>query len=95
METSITESVTKEVIVPVSATANSNKTIKPVHIDGGLYVLMGVAGSVIASLSTEAAEKFINPYYLFIWRTIFEAILAGAGSLKMYRSTGYSNSISK
>ena len=66
--------------------------IQPVHIDGVLYVLMAVAASIVASLSTDEAIKLISSLHLFVWRTIAEVVGAGAGALKMYRSTSYSNS---
>lgn len=67
--------------------------LKPVHIDGALYVIMALAGSIVASTSTDEALKFVSPYTLFVTKTICEAILAGAGALKMYRSTGYADSV--
>jgi hypothetical protein len=53
---------------------------------------MAVAASVVASVSTDDAIKFIRPETLFIIKTIFEALGAGAGALKMFRSTSYASS---
>ena len=65
--------------------------MKPVHIDGILYVLMAVAASVVASMSTDEAVKFISPETLFWAKAVAECFGAGAGALKMFRSTSYAD----
>ena len=77
-------------VQPVAAPTPA-KTILPVHVDGALYVLMAVAASVVASMSTDEAVKFISPMLLFWIKSMFEAVGAGAGALKMYRSPGYAH----
>jgi uncharacterized membrane protein len=62
------------------------KGVQPVfHTDAVLYICIGVFGSLVAAFSSDTAEKLMSPGYLFIARTFCEAILAGAGSLKMVR----------
>ena len=68
------------------------KKLKPVHIDGILYVLIAVSGSAIASLSTDEAVKLISPETIFWVKFLNEAIGAGALALKTYRSTSYAKS---
>ena len=63
----------------------ADKSIKPVHIDGALYVIIGVTGSLLASCSTDFAEQNISPLILFWLKTFVEALLAG---LKPYSAFG-------
>lgn len=69
------------------------KKITPTHIDGGLYVLMAVCASLVASASTDDAVKFVSPAILFWIKTMAECVGAGAGALKMFRSTSYAQSV--
>ena len=77
----------------VPANSNDNKTIRPVHVDGALYVIIAVAGSCVASMTTDEAVKFISPLWIFWVKFFFEAVGAGALALKTSRSLSYSNSI--
>lgn len=65
--------------------------VKPVVIDGILYVLIAVFGSFIACITSDEAYKYINPYFIFYSKTVAEMGLAGASALKMFRSTSYSD----
>ena len=67
--------------------------MKAVHVDGTLYVMIAVCGAVVATFSTDDAYKYVNPYIIFWSKAVFEVIGAGAGALKMFRSTGYSDSL--
>jgi uncharacterized membrane protein len=81
-----------QVAVSVDATSANKKIVKPVHIDGLLYVLMAMTASIVAAMSTDEAAKLITVHSLFWTKTLAECIGAGAGALKMFRSTGYSDS---
>jgi hypothetical protein len=54
---------------------------------------MAMTASLVAAMSTDEATKLIGVYTLFWVKTISECLGAGAGALKMFRSTGYSNSV--
>lgn len=66
-----------------------------VHIDGILYFTMAVCMSMVASLSSDAAYKYIDPYLLFWGKTFFEALGAGSTAVKTFRSTAFAESKSK
>lgn len=63
--------------------------MKPVVLDGWLWVIIGGSGAAIAELGSETAFKYINPYILFWAKFFFSVQLASATSLKTYRSTAY------
>ena len=71
------------------------KPLQPVHIDGIIYVIMGFFGSVFASLSSDAAYKYMEPTTLFYGKMVSGAIVAGATALITYRSKTYSDSVNK
>lgn len=71
------------------------KPLQPVHIDGIIYVIMGFFGAIFASLSSDAAYKYVDPTWLFYGNMISEAIVAGATELITYRSKTYSDSVNK
>lgn len=66
--------------------------VKPVHIDGGLYALMGGLSAFIACMSTEGAAKHVAPDLLWWLQTVAEVADGVVLSIKMYRSTGYADS---
>ena len=75
-----------ETTPPVAVPAPHTVDAAPVfHTDAILYVLIGVFGSLVAAFSSETAEKLLSPAMLFWSKTFCEAVLAGAGSLKMVR----------
>lgn len=63
--------------------------MKPVVLDGWLWVIIGGSGAAIAELGSETAFKYINPYLLFWAKFYFSVQFASATSLKTYRSTTY------
>ena len=65
--------------------------VKPVVIDGILYVLIAMFGSIIAAFTSDEAYKYCNVYFIFWTKTISEIGLAGVSALKMFRSTSYSD----
>lgn len=69
--------------------------MKPVVFDGLLWFIIGVSGAAIAELGSETAFKYISPYTLFWWKFTMACLLAGATSLKTYRSTGYAAHLDK
>jgi hypothetical protein len=64
--------------------------LKPVHVDGFLYVCIALFGSVQGGL-TDDAYKYLNPYTIFWIKYVATVLLACAGALKMFRSTTYSD----
>lgn len=63
--------------------------LKPVHIDGTLYVLIGMFGAINTVFTTDDAYKYVNAYCIFWIKAAVDIALAGVGSLKMFRSTTY------
>jgi hypothetical protein len=78
----------------ITTDTNPPKTggVKPVHIDGGLYAVMGGLSAFIACLSTDGAAKHIGPDLLWWLQTVAEVADGVVLSIKMYRSTGYADS---
>ena len=60
---------------------NKYGNMKPVVIDGFLYVVIAVCGTITA---------IMNPYVVFYMKAVNEILCAAATALKMYRSTSYS-----
>ena len=67
--------------------------IKPVHIDGALYVAIAVFLAVQSYFTSEEAYKYVNPYAIFWIKGICAVVGAGAGALKMFRSRTYSDHV--
>ncbi len=65
--------------------------IKPVVIDGFLYVVIAICGTITAILTSDEVYKYMNPYFVFYFKGTNEILAAGATALKMYRSTSYSD----
>lgn len=61
------------------------------HLDGWLYVIIGVCPILTAELSTEDATDLISKPTLFWTRFVLLAIGAAAGSGKTYRSTTFAD----
>lgn len=64
--------------------------LKPVVIDGFLYVVIAVCGFAEATLTSDDVYKYMNPFLVFYTKWIVGMIGAGATALKMFRSTSYS-----
>lgn len=65
--------------------------IKPVYLDGFIYIGMATTGVNAAMLSSDNAAKYIDPMWLFylLWiNGIADAVLL---SIKMYRSTSFAD----
>ncbi len=62
---------------------------KPVVIDGLLWVLIAVCACAQQMLTGEEAYKYVNPYVLFWLNAVIACVGAGAGALKMFRSTAF------
>lgn len=65
--------------------------ITPIQLDGTLYILIAVFGTVQTMFSSDEAYKYIPPYFLFWIKSFSGVALAGVGALKMFRSTSYSD----
>jgi len=64
--------------------------LRPVHIDGAIFVAIAVFGAGASALGSDDAAKYIAPATLWYVKNICTAIAAGLLSLKMFRSTAYS-----
>lgn len=64
--------------------------IKPVTLDGCLYMLIAICGSMVTMLNSDDAYKYFNPYVLYYSKFVVSVALAAVSALKMFRSTSYS-----
>lgn len=62
---------------------------KPVHVDGALYMMIGVFGVVQAMLSQDDVYKYLNPYVVFYLKAGTGIGLAAVSALKMFRSNTF------
>lgn len=65
--------------------------VKPVVIDGALYVLIAMFGTVEGIATSEEIYKYVNPYAVFFLKTATLIALSAVTALKMFRSTSYSD----
>lgn len=72
---------------------NKYSTVKPVVIDGILYVLIAMGGSFEAVLTSDDVYKYILPWIVFYLKLITAVFIAGVTALKMFRSTSYGDHI--
>lgn len=63
--------------------------IKPVHIDGMLWVGIAIFGAMQGMLTTDEAYKYVPPSVLFWMKFSVMCAVAGCGALKAFRSTSY------
>lgn len=69
--------------------------IKPVTVDGFLYILIAVFGTVQGLMQSDETYKYMSPYVVFYIKFFSALLLAGATALKMFRSTSYSNHVAE
>lgn len=69
---------------------NKMHNLPPVFIDGFLYFLIAVFGSIEAGMANDDAYKYMNAYVVFYIKFFSAIMLAGATAIKMFRSTTYS-----
>lgn len=72
---------------------NKYSNVKPVVIDGLLYVIIAVCGTIAAIMTSDDIYKYMNPYCVFYIKGLNEVFCAAATALKMYRSTSYGEHI--
>lgn len=65
--------------------------MKPVFLDGLLYVLIAVFIFEQEFLSSDEAYKYVSPYVIFWSKFIIGTSAAATQALKMFRSTSYSD----
>lgn len=70
---------------------NKFGNVKPVVIDGFLYVVIAVCGTITAIMTSDEIYKYVNPYCVFYGKAVNEILTAGSTALKMYRSTSYAD----
>lgn len=64
-------------------------TIKPVTLDGLLFVGLSITAVNSAMLASDNAAKFINPFWIFVSLWMNGIADAALLATKMYRSTAY------
>ena len=64
-----------------------------VFLDGFLWVMLSVFVTIQTIFTSEEAYKYVNPYTLFWIKSVTGVMAAATGSLKAFRSTSYSRSI--
>ena len=67
--------------------------MRPVHVDGLIYVLIAFFGAIASALGSDDAAKYIMPATLWYAKNICTAVAAALLALKMYRSTTYRNDV--
>lgn len=68
--------------------------IKPVWIDGTLYVLLALFGAVELTLNNDDIYKYVTDVRLVYWgKNIFAWLLAVTTAIKMFRSTSYADHV--
>lgn len=65
--------------------------MKPVSLDGWIYVVIAVAGALRISLGSDEAAKYVTAVELFWIKLIVDSVGAGFLALKMYRSTAFAD----
>ena len=80
----------EDILNRILAFLSAVKNIDSIFIDGGLYVGMAVFTALSAMLSTDEAAKFVEPTALFWARGFCTVNSAWMLSLKMFRSSHYS-----
>lgn len=63
--------------------------IKPVTIDGALYVLLAIFGFMQVFITQDDAYKYWNIYMLYYTKFLTGMLLAAVTALKGFRSTEY------
>jgi len=63
--------------------------VKPVMVDGMLYVLIALFGAMEAIFNADDAYKYFNPYVLYFSKCTVVCALSVVSALKMFRSTSY------
>jgi len=64
--------------------------IRPVTVDGALYVFIALFGAMITTFNSDDAYKYMNPHFKYWAQSIAGWGLAIVSALKMFRSTSYS-----
>lgn len=65
--------------------------VKPVFLDGLLYILIAAFGTMSTIFSGEEAYKYVNPFLLFWIKAVCGILLACVSALKMFRSRSYAD----
>lgn len=66
-------------------------SVKPVVVDGLLYVVIAFFTSLVGLLAQDEAYKWLNPYLVYFGKTFGTLMLATATALKMFRSSSYAD----
>jgi hypothetical protein len=66
-------------------------SLKPVFIDGTLYVLIAIFQYLQTEFGSDDAEKFLAPMALFYIKLVVGPIAAALLALKMFRSTSFAD----
>lgn len=68
-------------------------TLKPVVIDGILYVLIALFGGMEATFTSDEAFKYLNVYFIYYSKTVVIWLLEVVTAVKMFRSTSYGDHV--
>lgn len=63
--------------------------VKPVVLDGALYVMIATLGVMEATFSSEDSYKYVNIYVIFWLKHILGWGLAAVSALAMFRNKAY------
>lgn len=65
--------------------------VKPVFIDGTLYVLLAFFGAVILTFNNDDIYKYVEAHFVFWIKNTSEWMMAVTTAIKMFRSTAYAD----
>lgn len=65
--------------------------MKPVTLDGWIYIVLAVCTAMAATFSSDEAAHYVIPLLLFVLKSITSWTAAGALALKLYRSTAFAD----
>jgi hypothetical protein len=77
------------------AIQNYFSTVKPMYVDGALYVGIAFFAALSAMFGSDEAAKYIAPETLFWTRGFCSVVAATLLALKMYRSTGFADHLAE
>lgn len=65
--------------------------VRPVYIDGTLYVLLALFGAMILTFNNDDIYKYVEAHWVFWVKNCAEWMMAVVTALKMFRSTAYAD----
>lgn len=65
--------------------------VKPVYIDGTLYVILALFGAVLITFNNDDVYKYVDARWVYWIKNGSEWIVAVTTAIKMFRSTAYAD----